>query len=392
MSNFKFAQPRPLGAALDSQAGPLFSGSPFQDLPTPTGQPPYRLDLADVLPDAVKTMNELGGMIFHITGDTGGVLDPAPQLLVANGLQQDAEVKGTFGSPAFLYHMGDVIYFDGQAAEYYPQFYRPYEHYPNPILAIPGNHDGDRFDIGQLGNPEPSLATFVRNFCQSEPGIHSPDARDAVRTAMIQPNVYWTLLTPFATFVGLYTNVPEGGVVMPDQQDWFAEELKAADSNKPLIVAMHHPIHSLDKYHSGSKAMAQILDDAVLNSGRSPDIVFAGHVHNYQSFTVGNGDGQVIPFIVMGNGGYHNLTEMAKVNNQDIVTPYRVPNDENVILQKYVADRFGFLRVEISPDIVDIRTYTVPRPQEAWRTPPRLFDQSRFDWRKRRILMQTDLI
>jgi hypothetical protein len=209
---------------------------------------------------------------------------------------------------------------------------------------------------------------------------------------MIQPNVYWTLLTPFATFVGLYTNVPEGGVVMPDQQDWFAEELKAADSNKPLIVAMHHPIHSLDKYHSGSKAMAQILDDAVLNSGRSPDIVFAGHVHNYQSFTVGNGDGQVIPFIVMGNGGYHNLTEMAKVNNQDIVTPYRVPNDENVILQKYVADRFGFLRVEISPDIVDIRTYTVPRPQEAWRTPPRLFDQSRFDWRKRRILMQTDLI
>jgi hypothetical protein len=162
MSNFKFAQPRPLGAALDSQAGPLFSGSPFQDLPTPTGQPPYRLDLADVLPDAVKTMNELGGMIFHITGDTGGVLDPAPQLLVANGLQQDAEVKGTFGSPAFLYHMGDVIYFDGQAAEYYPQFYRSWQFLETTMataltsgsLATPSRHSPRLCAISVNQSPE----------------------------------------------------------------------------------------------------------------------------------------------------------------------------------------------------------------------------------------------
>jgi acid phosphatase type 7 len=136
-----------------------------------------------VIPDAVKAMIELKGMALHLVGDTGGVLDPTPQLLVANGLEQDAEVKGRFGSPAFLYHLGDVIYCDGQAAEYYPQFYRPYEHYPNPILAIPGNHDGDRFDNGQLVNPEPSLATFVRNFCQPQSGIHSPDAR-AMRYAL----------------------------------------------------------------------------------------------------------------------------------------------------------------------------------------------------------------
>jgi acid phosphatase type 7 len=99
---------------------------------------------------------------------------------------------------------------------------------------------------------------------------------------MIQPNVYWTLLTPFATFVGLYTNIPEGGVVRPDQQDWFRGELDAADPNNPLIVTMHHPIHSLDKYNSGSKAMAEVLKEAIQQSQRSPDLVFAGHVHNYQ--------------------------------------------------------------------------------------------------------------
>jgi hypothetical protein len=384
-TTFKFAQPGSLSVPLHSQAGPLFAGSPFQDLPPPTGQPPYRLDLADVIPDSVKTMTD--GMILHMVGDTGGVLDPTPQLLVANGLEQDAAVKSKFGAPAFLYHLGDVIYLHGQATEYYPQFYRPYEHYPNPILAVPGNHDGDRFDNGQLINPEPSLATFVRNFCQPKPGFHSPDARDAVRTAMIQPNVYWTLLTPFATFVALYTNVPEGGAVKQDQQDWFTEELRAADPNKPLIIAMHHPVHSLDKYNSGSKAMAQVLNDAVQKSGRSPELVFAGHVHNYQSFTVAARDGQVTPFIVLGNSGFHNLTPMAKVGSKDIVTPFRAPNDENVILQKYLDDRFGFLRLEISADIVDIQTYTVPRPQEAWRTPPRLFDRIRFDWRERKILV-----
>jgi acid phosphatase type 7 len=79
---------------------------------------------------------------------------------------------------------------------------------------------------------------------------------------------------------------------------------------------------------------------------------------------------------------------MAKLDNQDIMTPYRAQNDKNVILQNYLDDRFGFLRLEISRDIVDILVYTVPRPQEPWRTPSRLFDRIRFDWRNRKILMQ----
>ena len=58
-----------------------------------------------------------------------------------------------------------------------------------------------------------------------------------------RPNCYFTLLTPYATFVGLYTNVPEGGVVEPDQQAWFGAECRAADPDKPLIVALHHPPH-----------------------------------------------------------------------------------------------------------------------------------------------------
>ncbi len=46
-------------------------------------------------------------------------------------------------------------------------------------------------------------------------------------------------------------------------------------------------------------------------SGRQPDMVFAAHVHNYRRFTVTMDDGGITPFIVAGNGGYHNLHKMA---------------------------------------------------------------------------------
>ena len=275
-----------------------------------------------------------------------------------------------------------MIYFDGEAKEYFPQFYQPYEHYPNPILAIPGNHDGDRYDRGALVNAEPSLAPFVRNFCASHPGALTADAREATRTAMVQPNVYFTLNTPFATIVGLYTNVPEGGTVEPDQRAWFAGELRAADPAIPLLVAMHHPIHSLDIHHSGSRTMAAVLAEAISASSRRPDMVFAAHVHNYQRFTItgagGAGDTGITPFIVAGNGGYHNLHKMAQDAGQDIATPYRAPQEDNVMLEAYVDDRFGFLRLEAHGDMIDLFAMTVPRPQEKWSQAPRLYDRMRY--------------
>ena len=64
-------------------------------------------------------------------------------------------------------------------------------------------------DAENLGVHEDSLKPFVRHFCAPAP-VHSHSAHEAPRTTMTQPNVYWTLNTPFATIIGLYTNVPEG--------------------------------------------------------------------------------------------------------------------------------------------------------------------------------------
>jgi hypothetical protein len=84
-------------------------------------------------------------------------------------------------APQFLYLVGDCVYFNGETTRYYAQFHQPYEHYPAPIFAVPGNHDGENLEGQQ------SLDGFVRNFCAATPGIHRPEAQDAPRTAMTVP-------------------------------------------------------------------------------------------------------------------------------------------------------------------------------------------------------------
>jgi hypothetical protein len=97
-----------------------------------------------------------------------------------------------------------VVYYRGEAARYYDEFYEPYQHYPRFIFAIPGNHDG----VIIPGDP-PSLTAFVRNFCSNSPQTVSPDVLSTPRYEMTQPYVYWTLDTPLATIIGLYSNVSE---------------------------------------------------------------------------------------------------------------------------------------------------------------------------------------
>src|SRR5580765_4305424 len=81
-----------------------------------------------------------GRLVFHLFGDVGGVKAPQDQQIVAIGMAVDARLAH---DPArFAYVMGDVVYFNGEAAQYYPQFYEPYADYPCPIFSVPGNHDG----------------------------------------------------------------------------------------------------------------------------------------------------------------------------------------------------------------------------------------------------------
>jgi acid phosphatase type 7 len=347
---------------------PSFSAppQPEQPLPAPTGEPPFRLDLADVVgTEATDAIASRGSMTFHTVGDSGGVKSPEPQEIVTMWMEHDFDTVDP--PPSFFYHLGDVVYFTGARSSYYDQFYDPYLHYAAPIFAIPGNHDGD-LDIPPppVGN---SLDGFMTNFCSPTPTV-TPDAKDAPRPAMTQPNCYWTLLTPLATFVGLYTNCPEGGVVHQDQADWFQGELAAAPADKALVVALHHPPYSGDSHHSSSIQMRTLLEQAFSASGRTPDIVLTGHVHNYQRWSVpGEGDSS-LTYIVAGAGGYPNLHTMAHVDGQPPPLGWQDPQSGATLESYNFAHRHGFLRLTVTPTEISGVYTTVPRPQESWSDGP----------------------
>jgi hypothetical protein len=240
-------------------------------------------------------------------------------------------------TPAFFYHLGDVVYFNGDESQYGPQFYEPYAQYNVPIFAIPGNHDGDNSDDPSVA----SLTAFVQNFCSATPHL-DPQAQEFNRDTMDQPNVYWTLdAAPFLTIIGLYTNVPSGGQVAQDQAAWLAGELKAADPALPVVIALHHPPYSADALHGSATGMRTLLDGAFQSSGRTADMVLTGHVHDYQRFTRTIA-GRQVPYIVAGAGGYHNLHAMAS----DAKPGMQVMPD--CVLDQFSADRWGFVRFSVT--------------------------------------------
>ena len=272
-------------------------------------------------------------MAFHVIGDSGGIKDPNPQANVAKLLTADLNRSETLGlvKPSFLYHLGDVVYYNGDHSEYFPQFYEAYESYTAPIFAIPGNHDGDNSD--DLGVP--SLDAFMQNFCAPKPVLH-PDAKDVDRDTMVQPYCYWTLMTNLVTVIGLYSNVPSGGSIHADQQKWLLQELAAAPKDRPLIVALHHPPYSMDAHHGGSLKMGEVLDHAFQQTARTPELILSGHVHNYQRFARANG----ATYVVLGNSGYHNLHAMAA----DAAIGLRIKDIE---LRAYDDKNWGYLYLRV---------------------------------------------
>jgi len=355
----------------------------FRDLPPPTGSTPFHLDLRDIITDhSYQTIVDKKKLTFHLNGDMGGILYAVPQELVAKGMEADFNPHAdTSENPAFLYITGDCVYFNGEVKEYYKQFYQPYEFYHGPIFAVPGNHDGENLP------GDNTLDGFVRNFCAPQP-VKTAESGDSHRTAMVQPNVYWTLLTPLVNIVGLYSNVPAGGDIRSPQTEWLVSELRTLPTDVPLLIALHHPVYSADDHHSGSTYMKDALEHAAQQAGRYPEMIVAGHVHDYQRLTKNMAGGVQLPYLVVGAGGYHNLHSIMKVNGQRMVPPVVFHDNQGdpVTLERYSDDHHGFLRMEISDQLIVGRYYEVPRPQEPWSKGSQLLEYFEFDWRNRRYI------
>ena len=319
----------------------------YQPLPPPLGFPPYHYALTDHFQDIAKHITDSGKMVFDVLGDSGGVQDAEFQSFVAD---QMVEALGKAGKNAssFCYHVGDVVYFTGAHDDYYSQFYEAYERYTPPIFAIPGNHDGEVDDPTK----QTSLDGWVDYFMQAHPDV-DPISKDAPRVGLNLPNPYWTLVTPLATFVGMYTNVPEHGSIDSNQQQWLTNEFATAPEDRALILSLHHPIYSFDVYHSGSSKMADALENAIRDTGRVPNLVLSGHVHDYQRIERDIAPGGPTPFIVSGNGGYHNLHQIHSENGT-------VADDTGAKLV-YGKVAWGYMTLTIDKDTIKGQSTEIDR-------------------------------
>jgi hypothetical protein len=323
------------------------------------------LPLDIVLTGADAKIAQAQAMVFHTVGDTGGVKGTETQEGLAAVMVQQIEDSRANNQPdqepLFFYHLGDVVYFNGMSTDYPVQFYEPYQNYDAPIFAIAGNHDGDtRTRTGDVPDYESTLFGFMQNFCAPVPQFLFKH-----RATMTQPYVYWTLETPLATIVGLYSNV-DGDLDAPgtfEQQRWFAQQLKDAPPDRALIVAVHHAPYSLDSTHGGYGAIGDSLDRAFNTTGRAPDIVLSGHVHNYQRFarTLGN---KRIPYVVAGAGGYADseraMHRIAKdpTTSEKITVPFQT-SLQDVTLAAYNDTEPGFLRLRVTKSTITGEYYTI---------------------------------
>ncbi|MDB5285979.1 MAG: metallophosphoesterase [Mucilaginibacter sp.] len=309
----------------------------FRPLPQPAGKYPYHLSLSNIIPDISTDQ-----LIFHMVGDTGSVRRPESQKGV---IDEMAAQYLTANAPTFLYHLGDLVYHYGEASQYEAQFFKPYEKYPGPIFAIAGNHDSDVNPDVPVYN---SLDAFTKVFCDAASPQTVAFSGNSNRKSMPQPNVYWTLDTPLATIIGLHSNVPKYGVITAEQREWFIAELKAADPDKMLIVCVHHAPYSADINHSSSLYMIDLLNGVFEETGIRPDIVFSGHVHNYQRFSKANADNTNTPYIVAGAGGFDELHSIAAITDERFTADS--PLFAGVKLENYCDDRHGFLKITVTKE------------------------------------------
>jgi len=291
-------------------------------------------------------------------GDTGKSAN-SPQGAVAEAMATDFNVSKPATSPAFFFHLGDVIYGPNKDTAYRQEFYEPYMHYPGKIIGIPGNHDGEVFP-----KTDPTtLKAFQTYFCAPSQTV-PPIAGTIFRQTMNQPAVYWLLDAPYLQIVGLYSNTAEnpgfisGTIPGQAQKTWLLSTLKALaqqrknSPRKALVFATHHPPFSAGgTTHSGSSQMLADIDGVCQQAGIMPDLYLSGHAHSYQYYMrePTSHPGLQIPYIVAGTGG---------INDQAIATANGVKIGDHTFLKSLQG--YGYLLVQVAaPDKKNAATITV---------------------------------
>ncbi|MFF0308344.1 metallophosphoesterase family protein [Streptosporangium sp. NPDC004379] len=297
---------------------------------------------------------------FLVLGDTGE--GDASQYAVVPGMLKIGR------DTAFAVIASDVIYPAGSGNDYDVKFFRPYQDYPAPIYAVPGNHDW----YDGLGGfmrvfcEAPALKAERRGFRLSPPGLRGllwrePDVIDeaALERARgrrsepgqraVQPGPYWVLETPSLLVVGVDTGIR--GALDAGQTRWLRE---VSRDPRPKMLVTGKPVYVRNEYLPSALEGGGTIDDIVADPAHGYVAVIGGDVHNYQRFPVKRG-GRTIQYIVAGGSGafMHATHTIPRVTvggvSEDDYRCYPLRGDSLSFYSRLYSDRLRMRRLYLTP-------------------------------------------
>ena len=222
---------------------------------------------------------------FVVFGDSGQ--NNAPQKAVAKQVN--------LLMPDFVQVTGDIVYSRGRISEYREKHFPIYnsEAVPllrrRPMIGVVGNHDTATSDLTKypdalayyyywtqpLNGPDVEAAGQPRRFEGDAADIQAvrDGAGDSLKRmgsfSFDYGNAHWVALD-----MNAYLDWSA-----PKLREWLERDLKAAQSATWRFVTMHQPAFNSSKAHFKEQHPRWVAD---LMEKYHVDLVFAGHVHNYQ--------------------------------------------------------------------------------------------------------------
>lgn len=263
-----------------------------------------RLDFHDARGLVPYRVNKAGRTVFTAEAHAPKGASAAYRFVVfgdcgANSPDQKAIAFETFKrNPDFVMIPGDIVYGRGLISEYTTNFWPVYNAdqearrigaplmRSTPFTAAAGNHDVAGRDLEKTPDglayflywDQPKTEPFakgrtpligadvrIQGFVDSSAGRYPGMANFSFDYA----NGHWTVLDSNS-----YVDWTDQAL-----RDWLVRDLSAAAKATWRFVAFHHPGFNSSKAHFDNQQMRLLAD--VFEAGKV-DVVFAGHVHNYQ--------------------------------------------------------------------------------------------------------------
>ena len=197
--------------------------------------------------------------------------------------------------PDFVQVTGDIVYSRGLISEYREKFYPIYngDAVPllrsRPMIGVPGNHDTAANDLTKY--PDAQAYYYYWNQPLNGPDVEAigqprkfegdPADLQAVLTsagASLKRMGSFSFDYGNAHWIAVDTNTYLDWTA-PQLRDWLERDLEAAKSATWRFVTMHHPAFNSSIAHFKEQHPRWMAD---LFEKYHVDVVFAGHVHNYQ--------------------------------------------------------------------------------------------------------------